>query len=369
MEHSDKSTLVSLEAAQECNSVVSFNTAYPKHVPGPSVHLLTEYHQPDAETFSNLKWTLARHAIDACSAAHFDDLTQDVLPSEDVAISAIIKIQSIFRMTLTSMRIRRMVKNRKKWNALPVLLRFFKKGMKVNTEFAKLRAVRKVQAFYRGHFQRAQFCKRIYGALVLARAWRQYKMRLLCQRSIRRLDRPIVLTIDEVCNFPVQHVHSGKLSIQVSLYAFSLLHIVTGSDIAASIQTKKPTMMWKLHPTKIRPRVNGQLVDLELLHSDEEDDSSSSSSNRSSSSDDETSKSKIPNLASAAAGSFSSLNKSVRSLLGGDKSETDKQGRRKPSLSPTGSFKEVGDCEFHYEVVIPGCHGNSILRFDILDDR
>lgn len=399
----------------DVGTVVTFNTNYPMYVPGPTVHLLHEYvahphdHRgPNSTNLHELKWTLARHATDVCTSICFEDLAYGIMPCRDVATRAIIRIQSIFRMVLARRRIRSRVMNKRKWEAIPVLARFFKKGLKKNVKIAQLQAVRKIQAFFRGTFTRYQFCRRIHAVIVIGYAWRQYKMRLLCQRSLRRLDRPLIISIDEIINFPVQHVHSGKLTVRISLYSFSLLHIVTGSDIAASIVARKPNLTWTLEPVRIKARVNGELVSSDSFvgaagasherachgHangaaevSSDQDESESSSS---SSGDDEDVPKSAPRLLSkkvseAVGGSFSrsfnTLSRSVRSLVADkmDRSvtETDKEKsnshscKNKPSsISPNGSFREMvgGDCVFNYQVILPGCHGNSVLRFDVMDE-
>jgi len=252
-----------------------------------------------------------------------------------------------------------------------------------------------IQSFVRGSWDRNRICRLIRAALVLNNVYRRNVALVQLRKNLRRIDRPLQITLRGVRNLPAMIYEStASIKIKVSVYWAPLLHIVTEKDLKSVIQGKFPqfTVTTELKPLEriltqgeesIQPIVKQKSI-IQSLSSrgaaflnagkDENDDDGNDSSSSSSEDEDDNGKEGKHQKVESGSGKLFQLPKiplkwtTVVSRL--QKSWSKKiahvitsKPKRAP-ISPQGKCLAV----FGDTIKVPACHGNSVIKVDIYDE-
>ena len=299
---------------------------------GPPIRLLDE----KIDTASNL-WNDARMGADACCAVDWAGQYASLMSRSRNEINnfAALRIQQMVRLRLARSRVNHIRDYKRIDKGLRVMRKVLLFKVKIMRNRPFVRATTVLQRCWRGWCARDLVYRKIAASLVIGKVWRKYSLAVLLQASLRRIERPVEIKFKSLENIPAQHAE-GSIMIRVSMWWFGLLHIATGQDCITAIQSKKPQCVWTSKPQP-----------LTVVEMDE------------------------PNVTEGTRGrSASGAGVSLLETLGvrnrsGSHSDNDGVRSRSGSAAPPAGILR---CELTgLRILIPAIHGNSVIKFDILD--
>jgi hypothetical protein len=194
-------------------------------------------------------------------------------------------------------------------------------------------AAKHLQRHVRGYLCRSWLYARVRASIVIIAAWRRYKSSNSLRRNLRRVDRPTTVTfgalMGDLDQFIPKNMNSD-LRVKLSVWWHPLLHVVSQGDFITIMQNKAPQFV--------------HYVD--AIDSEAEDASTSSSL--------------IPS-------GVNTILKTVREGTGSIMSGMS-GGALGRALKPKSSLgAKANKLDFgNQKVLIPGCHGNSVFRFEFM---
>jgi hypothetical protein len=242
--------------------------------------------------------------------------------------------------------------------------------MKLKRRLMKTRSTIHIQRIWRGKKVRLDLEESIRASTRIVTMWRKVKNFRSLRTDLRRIERPLNIVLQACKSIPpgllsLTSGNSDKLKIKISVWWHPLLHIVSENDFATVIANKSPQLVHWTKPYDITP-------DVEI-----DGDSS----------DEEANGTRADKFAP-----FTPLISPLRATAGttgesGSKRTAEKRRLTTDSYSdePSSFFKKPlklfdqgrksqnrGDAETHLyranfggvKIQIPGCHGNSVLKFD-----
>ena len=264
-------------------------------------------------------------------------------------------------------------------------------------------AVLHLQKMFRGHCLRKRLIKFVVACVTISRAYRNYRMRTLCAGGFRRIRRPVEISFNYFNNVPQQQVTSGSIKIVVSAWTYPLLHILAGKDCESSIKLKPPNITWtspefQMYPEEVSGGVSESAITdnsgrapmntpMLALHKSRTGSNSNMDSNRSLSGDysgDYSVTNSIRDFRGAKAKCLFHNDPFLseppprprsRSFVGSDGGaasvstmDTNDVGGADVARKQTlGEGFELSLRQQQCILIIPGCHGNSVIRFDIIE--
>ena len=246
-----------------------------------------------------------------------------------------------------------------------------------------------IQRHARGMWSRTRVFLLIKAAMVLNTAYRRNQSFVHLRRNLRRIERPLLITVRGLLNVPASVYNSSStLRVKVSVYWSPMLHILHASEVKQVIQGKFPQFTMTTAASELKRvftpeeqearmranmsrtssmmfslRSSSPRADAENEGNDDDDDSSSSSSEGDPEKVEEESASTKYRL-------YLKLPKITKSI----KSVTSKLTRRfssaivpkvkRPTIPGTAKCMSV----FDETIKVPSCHGNSAIKFEILND-
>lgn len=201
-----------------------------------------------------------------------------------------------------------------------------------------------IQRYMRGCITRNLLFRRMLARVVIFELWRKYKLTRQLRCSLRRLDRPLVIMLHGLRDFPVCKLQANRIQVRVKIWWHKLLHLSNSKDMYAVLDAKKPHFIYTISKSfKATVKVN----------------------NRGNS----------PVKAPSKAPSFAIDNSDISSELGILKSLSIFGSLKLPGSSASEGLvespadsKTLCDIDFEDEVLrIGSCHGDSVIKFEILD--
>jgi hypothetical protein len=194
-------------------------------------------------------------------------------------------------------------------------------------------AAKHVQRYARGYLCRSWLFARVRASIIVIAAWRRYKSSNSLRRNLRRVDRPTTVTFGALVGDLDQLIPknmNSDLRIKLSVWWHPLLHVVSQGDFMAIMQNKAP----------------------QFVHYVDAIDSEAG--------DVSTSSSLIPS-------GMNTILKTVRQGTGSIMSGMSGGALGGSMGSKSGIHAKANKLDFgNQKVLIPGCHGNSVFRFEFM---
>jgi len=243
-----------------------------------------------------------------------------------------------------------------------------------------------LQRCLRGCLARQKTYRRISSAMRIQASWRKYSALVNLQQSVRRVERPLSITVKSLSNISGTFLTRGtKIKVKISVWWHPLLHILYGDkDLESFLTKEKPQISWTapVHPTIQFEGTDGFSTNADDLKEEAGSggmwDRISSTIPRSalgiismmrkkpkaevhdeedSGSDSDSDVEESVHSSSKRAGAFSKLINYI--------SFTAEKSKRK-SPNSLESEKRL-KCDFNdTNLKIPACHGNSVIRFEFI---
>lgn len=107
-------------------------------------------------------------------------------------------------------------------------------------------AVVTIQRTIRGKLARKRSFHIVKAGVLLNRKLNEFKSLKQLRMRLRRIERPLVIKLDNIYNIPNGIIRSENVKVVVSIWWSSLLHIVSELDFGTIIEGKKPQVQVKL---------------------------------------------------------------------------------------------------------------------------
>jgi len=107
-------------------------------------------------------------------------------------------------------------------------------------------AVVTIQRTIRGKLARKRSFHIVKAGVLLNRKLNEFKSLKQLRMRLRRIERPLVIKLDNIYNIPNGIIRSENIKVVVSIWWSSLLHIVSELDFGTIIEGKKPQVQVKL---------------------------------------------------------------------------------------------------------------------------
>jgi hypothetical protein len=109
-----------------------------------------------------------------------------------------------------------------------------------------------IQRLARGMIQRVRLSKFVKAGMMLNAFWRKHKAFRTLKQNLRRVERPVTISIQQLRNIPSQLIHTDHVKIKVQVWWHPLLHIISEADFATIIQTKQPQLVYTTKQYKLK---------------------------------------------------------------------------------------------------------------------
>lgn len=137
-------------------------------------------------------------------------------------------------------------------------LRTYRRRHNVSNLIDQRRAARMIQRLVRGFLSRLELFRRVRASVIVVTAWRRYKASTNLRQNLRRIERPLIVTLKNIKNLPPRFFSGGEsILIKVSIWWHPLLHIVSEEDFDGIMKNKPPQLLYST-PTVTSYRVGSR---------------------------------------------------------------------------------------------------------------
>ena len=259
--------------------------------------------------------------------------------------AAVVTIQKNVRRFLLQLRLRTAIKKMKMSIYLGKCLDILIVRHKVIRGLKYRRACKKIQSMIRGYMVRRRIFREIASTIIILAAWRRYKSSSNLRSSLRRIERPLVVRMKKITGIKAATKMANNISVKLSVWWHPLLHIVTANDFSTIMKNKHPQLVYVSEEFACISEEAYNVAD-----------------------------NKRPRKKSS--GVWSTKRPAVLKHVSSIGERLSKKFSFAQSRNPDGqnSNSNLASKEFvcdfdNLEFVIPGCHGNSVLKFEFSSDE
>lgn len=172
-------------------------------------------------------------------------------PARDRRESAIIAIQRVARrfLAMQRLRLRKMRVNAATKIAMFIVHATAKRRRRRN--MIMVRSAVRIQQLWRGMCVRREMFREVRAGVILNEIWRKHQAYRSLKAQLRRVDRPYTIVLRGVRNIGPKYVNNEQMKVRVSVWWNPLLHIVGRNDYDAVLQAKQPQLIYVSNFAKI----------------------------------------------------------------------------------------------------------------------
>jgi len=150
-------------------------------------------------------------------------------------------IQAKFRQTIAKKRVQCLAHERQMTLVIIRMIARWVYRLRLRQRNAtKLRAAMKIQRVYRGLKGRSIALQRVVAGIKVNEAYARFLQIAHLKLSMRRIERPLLITLRRVNNLRMADIVGNKVKIRVSIWWHNVLHTANAADVTAILETKKP---------------------------------------------------------------------------------------------------------------------------------
>jgi len=115
---------------------------------------------------------------------------------------------------------------------------------RVRFRMKRERSVKLIQKVFRGYMARKTVLNMVTSGLILKYTWKKYQFYKSLKSQLRRIDRPYTITMHGIRNLQRSTLNSRQLKFKISIWWHPLLHIVSRSDVDATVNSRQPQLSY-----------------------------------------------------------------------------------------------------------------------------
>ena len=115
---------------------------------------------------------------------------------------------------------------------------------RVRFRMKREKSVKLIQKTFRGYIARKTVLDMVTSGLILKYAWKKYQFYKSLKSQLRRIDRPYTITMHGIRNLQRSTLNSRQLKFKISIWWHPLLHIVSRSDVDATVNSRQPQLSY-----------------------------------------------------------------------------------------------------------------------------
>lgn len=199
----------------------------------------------------SLKKGPSNSSIAKVSSQRFASVVAASSPRRDRQESAAIAIQKVVRefLAMQRVRLRKMRVNAATKIAMFIVHATAKRRHRRN--MVTVRAAVRIQQLWRGMCVRREMFREVRAGVILNEIWRKHQAYKSLKAQLRRVDRPYTIVLRGVRNIGPKYVNNEQMKVRVSVWWNPLLHIVGRNDYDAVLQAKQPQLIYVSSYAKI----------------------------------------------------------------------------------------------------------------------
>jgi hypothetical protein len=238
-----------------------------------------------------------------------------------------------------------------------------------------LRMAVRIQRRWRGTRARLELLRDVRAGVLLNSLWRKHQAYRMLKSQLRRVDRPYTIILHSLNNisFKVLSSNSGvmgqqTLKVKISVWWHPLLHIVGKNDYDAVLQAKQPQLIFTTQPAKVLWEPLQPVAATPVPETSSKQSHAESSSPTVPISIATDNQPQLQQVQQHVRGGLSQLWRLHSSRGGGGGTSDPAQLQQNAANALFLQQQKTKMCIFEDAVVqIPGCHGNSVVKFEIFD--
>jgi hypothetical protein len=115
---------------------------------------------------------------------------------------------------------------------------------RVRFRMKREKSVKLIQKIFRGYIARKNVLNMVTSGLILKYTWKKYQSYKSLKSQLRRIDRPYTITMHGIRNLQRSTLNSRQLKFKISIWWHPLLHIVSRSDVDATVNSRQPQLTY-----------------------------------------------------------------------------------------------------------------------------
>lgn len=155
-------------------------------------------------------------------------------------VAAAVRVQKSWRGYLTRKYISRKLRNKDRILQMLYFVVFVRSKLLSRKKAKRLTMVIKIQKVVRGYIGRKKMFKIVRAGFIILKYVREYGHLRIIRRTLRRNDRPCLVTLGTLSDVPLQQIRSETVQVKVNVWTTNMLHIVSEKDFEDTLQSRTP---------------------------------------------------------------------------------------------------------------------------------